>query len=158
MDGSPLGPLDRTAFRRGRRGSGDRAEAFVAERLREVGWRIVGRQVPVGRDELDIVAVEPSSGGAPGPGTLVFVEVRSARDGRFGAPEESVVGRKAARTYRAALALLRAGALPDGRALPHLPWRVDVVAVTGLGTDGADGPAGALPLLRVRHVRGIDPG
>lgn len=158
MDGSPLEPLDRQAPHGGRRGSGDRAEAFVADRLREIGWRIVGRQVPVGRDELDIVAVEPGPGPAHGGGTLVFVEVRSARDGRFGAPEESVVGRKAARTYRAALALLRLGALPDGRALPRLPWRVDVVAVTGLGADRLDGPAGALPRLRVRHVRGIDPG
>jgi putative endonuclease len=157
MDGSSLDPLDRGSSHPGRRGSGDRAEAFVADRLRESGWRIVGRQVPVGRDELDIVAVEPGTGPSVG-GTLVFVEVRSARDGRFGAPEESVVGRKAARTYRAALALLRAGTLPDGRALPRLPWRVDVVAVTGLGADVPDGPAHALPRLRVRHLRGVDPG
>ena len=124
-------------------------------RLRDAGWRIIGRQVPVGRDELDIVAVDPGEG--TGPPTLVFVEVRSARDGRFGAPEESVVGRKAARTFRAVLALVRVGVLPDGRALPRLPWRVDVVAVTGLdgGPDrGPDGP----PRLRVRHVRGVDAG
>jgi putative endonuclease len=158
MDRSPHGSLDRRTHHSWRRGAGDRAEAFVADRLRESGWRIVGRQVPVGRDELDIVAVEPGAEPAPGGGTLVFVEVRSARDGRFGAPEESVVGRKAARTYRAALALLRAGVLPDGRALPRLPWRVDVVAVTGLGADVPDGPAGALPRLRVRHLRGVDPG
>jgi putative endonuclease len=138
-----------------RREAGDRAEAFVADRLREAGWRILGRQVPVGRDEIDLVAVDPGDG--HGEGTLVFVEVRSARDGRFGAPEESVVGRKAARTYRAALALVRAGSLPDGRALPHLPWRVDVVAVTGLGDSRGSTPDAAGP-VRVRHLRAVDPG
>ena len=92
------------------------------------------------------------------PDTLVFLEVRSARDGRFGAPEESVVGRKAARTFRAVLTLLRAGVLPDGRALPRLPWRVDVVAVTGLGDDLDPGLDGFPARLRVRHVRGVDAG
>ena len=127
----------------------------MADASADAGWRVVGRQVPVGQDELDLVAIDPGEGA--GGATLVFVEVRSARDGRFGAPEESVVGRKAARTFRAVLALLRAGALPDGRALPRLPWRVDVVAVTGLDGAGADGPDGP-PRLRVRHLRGIDPG
>ncbi len=133
----------------------------MADRLREAGWRIIGRQVPVGRDELDIVAVDPGGDGWPagrvGAGerpSLVFVEVRSARDGRFGSPEESVVGRKAARTYRAALSLMREGRLPDGRALPQLDWRVDVIAVTGLTTD--DGAAGSSP-VRVRHLRAIIP-
>ena len=138
-----------------RRIAGDRAEAFVADRLRDGGWRILGRQVPVGRDEIDLIAIDPGDG--HGPGVLVFVEVRSSRDGRFGAPEESVVGRKAARMYRAVLALLRAGSLPDGRALPHLAWRVDVIAVTGLG-GGRRGPAGASGAGTVRHRRAVDPG
>lgn len=157
MDRTSVEPLDPLLPHAGRRGRGDRAEAFVAERLREAGWRILARQVPVGRDELDIVAVEPHPDGASG-GTLVFVEVRSARDGRFGAPEESVVGRKAARTYRAVLALVRSGTFPDGRAVPRLPWRVDVVAVTGLSDPLRDGSADALPRVRVRHLRGVDPG
>ena len=141
--------------RTGRRLSGDRAEAFVADRLTDAGWRIIGRQVPVGRDEVDLIAIEPGQ-----PGTLVFLEVRSARDGRFGAPEESVVGRKAARTFRAVLSLVRAGVLPDGRALPRLAWRVDVVSVIGL--DGATGigedAASGWPPVRVRHLRAVDPG
>lgn len=123
----------------------------MADRLQEAGWRIIGRQVPVGRDEVDLVAIEPGD-----PAVLVFVEVRSARDGRFGAPEESVVGRKAARTYRAVLALLRIGELPDGRALPRLGWRVDVVSVVGLA-DAAVVP-GRGGTVRVRHLRAVDPG
>ncbi|MFN8622607.1 MAG: YraN family protein [Chloroflexota bacterium] len=134
---------------RGRRAAGDRAESFVAERLGAAGWAILARQVPVGRDELDLVAVEPAPDG--NPGTLVFVEVRSARSERFGGPEESVVGRKAARTYRAAFALLRAGALPDGRPLPALPWRVDLVSVVGDPRSSRHTPV-------VRHLRGVDPG
>jgi len=136
-----------------RRLAGDRAEVFVADRLADAGWRIIGRQVPVGRDEVDLVAIEPGD-----PASLVFLEVRSTRDGRFGAPEESVAGRKLARTYRAVLALVHAGVLPDGRALPRLAWRVDVVAVTGLDGPGvARSPAEARG-VRVRHLRAVDPG
>ena len=84
-------------------------------------------------------------------GTLVFLEVRSARTERFGGPEESVVGRKAARTYRSAFALLRVGMLPDGRPLPALPWRVDLVTLVG-------DPSAGRPAPRIRHLRGVDPG
>lgn len=133
---------------RGRRAIGDRAEAWVAARLQAAGWAILARQVVVGRDEVDLVAVEP---GEDGLGTLVFLEVRSARSERFGGPEESVVGRKAARTYRAAFSLLRAGRLPDGRSLPALPWRVDLVSLVG-------DPDLARPAPRLRHLRGVDPG
>jgi putative endonuclease len=142
-DPTSTGSLPPLGRHTGRRATGDRAEAFVADRLRDAGWRVPGRQVPVGRDEVDLVAVEPGD-----PDTLVFVEVRSARDGRYGAPEESVVGRKARRTYRAVLALMHAGVLPDGRALPRLPWRVDVISVTGLGGTS----------VCVRHLRSVDPG
>lgn len=134
-----------------RRRAGDRAESFVADWLGEAGWRIIGRQVSVGRDEVDLVAIEPGD-----PGMLVFLEVRSARDGRFGAPEESVVGRKAARTYRAVLGLLRIGALPGGRALPRLPWRVDVVSVVGLSDGGTTQGSG--DTVQVRHLRAVDTG
>jgi putative endonuclease len=153
MDDHPPAVRRRTA----RRAAGDRAEAFVADRLHLAGWRILGRQVPVGRDEVDLVAVEP---GGPGePATLVFIEVRSARTERFGAPEESVAGRKAARTYRAVLALVRAGTLPDGRPLPPLAWRVDVVSVIGSpGAHGGSGAPGAGAPVRVRHLRAVDPG
>jgi Holliday junction resolvase-like predicted endonuclease len=151
MDPAP--PLV-TSVRTGRRRAGDRAEGFVADRLADAGWHILGRQVPVGRDEVDLVAIEPGD-----PATLVFLEVRSSRDGRFGAPEESVVGRKAARTYRAVLALLHAGVLPDGRALPRLAWRVDVVSVMGLGAPSGDaGPNDPWPTVRVRHLRAVEPG
>lgn len=113
--------------------AGDAAEDLVGSRLLAAGWRVLGRRVRVGRAELDIVAVDPA-----GP-TLVVVEVRwrSRRD--FGLAEETIDRRKAARLRVAALALAVAGTLPDGRLVPRLPLRIDLVVVE---------PGG-----RVRHHR-----
>jgi Holliday junction resolvase-like predicted endonuclease len=103
--------------------------------------------VRVGRDEIDILALEP--GLAP---TLVFVEVRSHTTARFGLPEESVDGRKVGRLYRAALALRRLGRLGDGTPLPRVDWRVDLILVDVRPALAADvgGPV-------LRHIRGIRP-
>lgn len=128
-----------------RRRHGDRAERVAAERLSAVGWTIVAANVRVGRDEIDLICVEPGA-----PATLVFVEVRSRSAPQFGPPEESVDAGKVARLYRAAFALLRHGRLPDGRALPLLPWRVDLISVDARRS-GFDDIAGA----SVRHLRGL---
>ena len=130
-----------------RRRLGDRAEGLVAERLSALGWTILAAGVHVGRDELDLVCVEPGR-----PPTLVFVEVRSRSSDRFGAPEETLDAAKIARTYRAAFALLRDRRLPDGRALPPLAWRIDLVAVDArplTRTDTED--------VHLRHIRGVTP-
>ena len=130
-----------------RRRSGDAAERFAARLLLAQGWTIVAANVRVGHDEIDLVATDPGP-----PRMLVFVEVRSNVTDRYGAPEESVVGRKLRRTYRAAWALLRAGILPDASPLPRCPWRVDVLIVEqrpSLARD-AGGPM-------VRHLRGVSP-
>ncbi|MDQ3870771.1 MAG: YraN family protein, partial [Chloroflexota bacterium] len=85
-----------------------------------LGWTVIGAGLRAGRDEIDILAVEPGP-----PATLVFVEVRSHTTGRFGTPEESVDRDKVRRLYRAAATLGRMGRLPGGAPLPRLPWRVD---------------------------------
>ncbi len=131
-----------------RRAGGERGEALAARYLQGLGWTVLARRVRVGRDEIDLLAVEPGI-----PGTLVVVEVRARTSGRFGSPEESVDRRKVARLYRAAAGLRTSGSLPDGRALPRLPWRVDLVAVDdapALGP-GAGGP-------EIRHLRALEPG
>jgi putative endonuclease len=125
-----------------RQRAGDHAEAQVAKHLDGLGWRVIGRNVRVGRHEIDLVAIEPGV-----PPTLVFVEVRSRSTTGFGPPEESVVGGKATRMYRAAIELVHTGRLPDGSPLPRLPWRVDLVSVVREGTS-----------TTVRHLRGVDPG
>jgi len=104
--------------------SGDAAEQRVADRLVEAGWSILGRNVHVGRYELDIIAVDPGP-----PRALVVVEVRWRADRAFGLPEETVDGRKRTRVHAAAYGLLDRGVLPNGVAVPHLPLRFDLVVV-----------------------------
>ena len=133
--------------RTARRRSGDRAESLAARHLLDLGWTLLATNVVVGRDELDLVAVEPSQ-----PACVVFVEVRSNATGRFGAPEESLARGKLRRTWRAAFALLRAGTLPGGQPLPHGPWRVDVIVVEHRPSL-ARGVGGA----SIRHLRGVAP-
>jgi putative endonuclease len=130
-----------------RRANGDAAEGFVAGHLTALGWRILARAVRVGRDELDIVALEPGSG--PGEEVVVVVEVRSGRSRRFGHPAESVPGGKSRRVLRAALTLRASGRLPDGASLPPGDWRVDLVTVEG----DPDGEGPAAPV--VRHLKGM---
>jgi putative endonuclease len=104
--------------------SGDAAEAAVADRLVAAGWSILGRNVRVGRYELDLVAVDPGP-----PRMLVAVEVRMRSNRAFGLPEETVDARKRIRVRAAAYGLLELGALPNGSALPFLPLRFDLVVV-----------------------------
>ena len=113
---------------------GDDAERRVADQLTAAGWTILGRNVHVGRYELDLIAVDPGP-----PLSLVAVEVRWRADREFGLPEETVDARKRLRVRAAAYGLLERGELPDGSALPHLPLRFDLVVVE--------------PGDRVRHYR-----
>lgn len=118
--------------------TGDAAEALVAARLVAAGWTILGRNVRVGRAELDIVAFDPGP-----PARLVIVEVRARSSRDFGLAEETVDHRKRAR-LRGALAVIRErGSLPDGTSLPTIAARFDVVAVEPSATSG--GPP------RIRH-------
>lgn len=116
------------------------AEALVADHLGHRGWRVVGRNLRVARDEIDVLAVDPGP-----PPTLVVVEVRGLHSTSFGAPEERVDRRKVGRLYRAAAALRTIGEV-DGSRLPQFPWRVDLVVV-----DARDGS------LQLRHLRALEP-
>lgn len=118
--------------------AGDAAESLVAERLKAAGWRVLGRNVRVGRAELDVVAVDPI-----GP-VLVAVEVRWRARRDYGLAEETVDWRKRRRLRAALLLLVDAGHLPDGQPLPRLPLRVDII--------GVDGDVNGRPALR--HHRG----
>jgi putative endonuclease len=98
-----------------RRALGAAGESAAAEYLRKRGYRILESNVRCRLGELDLVALEG--------GTVVFVEVKSNRGGRYGAPEEMVTPAKQRRLTRLALWYLqRRGWL--GR-----PARFDVVAV-----------------------------
>jgi putative endonuclease len=104
--------------------AGDGAEGRVAAHLASEGWRILGRQVRVGRAEIDLLAVDPGP-----PAALVIIEVRWRGRRDFGIAEETVDHRKRARLRRAAFALRETGALPDGTELPPLPVRFDLLVL-----------------------------
>lgn len=104
--------------------AGDAAESLVAEKLAARGWQILGRNVHVGRSELDIVAVDPGP-----PARLVAVEVRFRSTREFGLPEETFDFRKQALIRRGLGRLIELGRLPDGSALPALPVAVDLAIV-----------------------------
>jgi putative endonuclease len=111
--------------------SGDAAEDLASRYLVEAGWRVLGRNLHVGRGELDILAVDPGP-----PQALVAVEVRWRQRRDFGLPEETFDWRKRRHVRRAMFGLLERGRLADGRPVPALPVRFDLVVVepsTGMG-------------------------
>ena len=114
----------------------------MADRLRAAGWRILAANLRLGRDEIDLLAVDPGP-----PPTVVVVEVRSLRSSLFGAPEERVDRAKVGRLYRALAALRSPAAAGLAVELPvGLAGRVDLVVV-----DGRSGRT------EVRHLRAIEP-
>jgi Holliday junction resolvase-like predicted endonuclease len=118
---------------------GDAAEGQVAEQLALAGWTVLGRNLRFGRNEVDILAVDPGP-----PETIVVVEVRWRASRAFGVGEETFDWRKRGHLRAAVGRLLEMGALPDGTALPTLPIRIDLVIVE---PGEHDGPP------RIRHHR-----
>jgi putative endonuclease len=124
------------------RALGDEAEDAVVRALVGAGWGILGRNVRVGRDELDVVAIDPGP-----PPAVVVVEVRRRGRRDFGLAEETLDWRKRRAVRRAMAALRATGHLPDGSVLPDHRWRFDLVAVEPDGSGG----------LTLRHHRGVRP-
>lgn len=87
---------------------GRAAEDLVATRLIQEGFLVLGRNVRVGRLELDIIAQRA--------GLIVFCEVRARTHDRFVAPAATMDPRKVARVKSAASQWLRA----------QRPARVDI--------------------------------
>ncbi len=65
---------------------GRAAEQAAADYLQGAGWRLLGRNVRVGRGELDIIARRGQ--------VLAFVEVKARRTRTCGAPEDAVSPKK----------------------------------------------------------------
>lgn len=81
---------------------GRAAETAAAAHLERRGWRILGRNVRIGRGELDIIARRGA--------VLAFVEVKARRSTTCGSPEDAV--RPAKRRQVARLAELWLAARP----------------------------------------------
>ena len=125
---------------------GDDAESAVAAHLVRHGWTILGRQVRVGRGELDLVGIDPGP-----PRMLVIVEVRWRRSRAFGIGEETLDWRKRAHLRAAIGRLLDDGGpaeLAGGTGRISLPIRVDLVLV--------EPPVGDGTAPRIRHHRAIE--
>jgi putative endonuclease len=99
---------------RGRRELGRLAEEITCRHLRQLGWKVLGRNWRVRVGELDIIALDG--------GTVVFVEVKAGRIGLSGPgperPALAVGARKQTRLRRLAEAWLArnwSGGYPDLR-------------------------------------------
>lgn len=99
-----------------------RAEDLVASLLEERGFQILGRNVRVGRLELDVIARHRS--------LVVVCEVRSRSNARPVFPAETISGKKLARVRRATAMWLRR------EKLGRVHARIDAAAVV------FDGPGG----------------
>ena len=99
-----------------------RAEDLVASLLEDRGFQICGRNVRVGRLELDVIARQGS--------LIVVCEVRSRSSARPVFPSETIGGKKLARVRRATAMWLRRAKLGRVHA------RIDAAAVV------FDGPGG----------------
>jgi putative endonuclease len=109
---------------------GRAAEAAAARYLARQGWVLLGRNVRIGRGELDLIVRRGD--------VLAFVEVKARRSAACGSPEDAVDGRK--RRQVARLAELWLAARPWAlRGVSDV--RFDVIAV-----DAAVCPS------RVRHL------
>ena len=107
---------------------GRRGEDLAVAHLEAKGFRVMDRNYRWQREEVDVVAFEPSP--RNDGGTIVFVEVKARSGTGFGRPEEAVDAAKQAAIKRVAEAYLH-----ERRLMPS-PVRFDVVAVT-LGGGGA---------------------
>ena len=112
----------RSSKSRNRTALARRAEDLVASLLEERGFQICGRNVRVGRLELDVIARR---------GLLVVVcEVRSRASARPVFPSETIAGKKLTRIRRATAMWLRK------QKLGRVHARIDAAAVV------FDGPSG----------------
>ena len=73
---------------------GRAAEEAAARYLVRDGWTLLGRNVRIGRGELDLIARRGD--------VLAFVEVKARRTAAYGAPEDAVDARKRRKVARLA--------------------------------------------------------
>ncbi|MBI2623285.1 MAG: YraN family protein [Candidatus Liptonbacteria bacterium] len=106
---------------------GKLGEEIACKSLSKKGYRVLERNYRKPWGELDIVAKSPN-------GTLVFVEVKTMREGRL-QPEDQMSRAKIAKMRRTCslFANEHAELFRDKRG-----WRIDLVAITLLDDGGED--------------------
>ncbi len=101
--------------------SGDLGEDFAVEFLKKKGYEIIDRNFRTRVGEIDIVAVYED--------TLVFVEVKTRWNKKFGLPEEAVTLKKLEKIKKTGQLFAKQN--------PNLPkkQRIDVVAIQVMGNE-----------------------
>jgi putative endonuclease len=94
---------------------GVEGEALAATELERLGYQILQRRYRSRFGEIDLIAEDA--------GTVVFVEVKTKTDSRFGDPAEMVTAQKQRRLVS------MAEEYASGHALHATPCRFDVVAI-----------------------------
>jgi len=94
---------------------GKRGEDIAAKALRRRGYKLLGRNVQLGRNEVDLIARDGD--------TIVFVEVKTRRSAGVAEPEDNITMEKQKRLSRAARIYM------DRDNDPHAYYRFDVVSV-----------------------------
>jgi putative endonuclease len=67
---------------------GKRGEEFAASFLRRKGYQIIDRNFRIRGGEIDLIAIDPSTGS--GEKTLVFIEVKTRTSDEYGTPLEAI--------------------------------------------------------------------
>ncbi len=106
---------------------GARGEALAVKYLKRTGYRIVEQNFRVRAGEIDIIAEQD--------GTLVFIEVKTRTDTRFGLPFESITASKKIHLSKVALEYMSKHDCHDR------PARFDVIGVQ-LDTNEPKGASG----------------
>ncbi len=94
---------------------GKRGEKLAAKHLKRAGYRILERNVTLGRFEIDIIAREGD--------TIAFVEVKTRRSNAFLEPEVNVTPTKQQHIRRAAAIYI------DRQNDPTMYYRFDIVSI-----------------------------
>jgi len=107
---------DPSTWKDPRHRQGAAAESVAADALRGAGYQVLEQRFRYGHSDVDLVARRGA--------VVVFIEVKSRADERFGAASEAVTVRKQANLVRAASVWLTR----SGRAWNSI--RFDVITVT----------------------------
>ena len=94
---------------------GRKGEAIAAAFLKNRGYKIISADYRMSLGQIDIIAKDKN--------TICFVEVKSRRSAKFGAPDEAVDIIKQKKISRAALIFLKKNKLLE------CPARFDVVSI-----------------------------
>lgn len=119
--------------------AGKKGEDLATAFLEKKGYGIVERNFRTRNGEIDIVAIDPSTGSGQDQ-TLVFIEVKTREGNAFGTPLEAI-------TYFKLKFLIRTATFYSA-SHPRLPkgLRIDAIAVS-LGPSGE--------MLDIEHVKNI---